>query len=82
MLADWDQSRTGALCALIEAMDHMPYRDEFVRQLRSVCAHFQDSLIDVINVPEVPDVPALLAGRGTLSAGRREKYHDSETVGG
>lgn len=57
LLADWDENRTGVLCALVEAMDHMPKRDEFVRLLRSVCAHFEDDVIDVINVPEVPDVP-------------------------
>lgn len=38
LLADWDEDRTGALCALVEAMDQMPKRDEFVRLLRSVCA--------------------------------------------
>ena len=82
LLADWDQGRTGALCALIEAVAQMPYRDEFVCQLRSVCAYFEDGGIDVINVPEVPDVPALLAGHGTLNAGRREKYHDPKTARG
>lgn len=40
-------------------MDQMPKRDEFVRLLRSVCAHFEDAAIDVINVPEVPDVPSV-----------------------
>lgn len=54
LLADWDEDRTGVLCALVEAMDQMPKRDEVVRLLRSTCAHFED---DVINVPEVPDVP-------------------------
>ena len=57
LLADWDENRTGALCALVEAMDQMPKRDEFVRLLRGVCAHFKDDVIDVINVPKVPDVP-------------------------
>lgn len=57
LLADWDEDRTGVLCALVEAMDQMPERDEFVRLLRSACAHFEDKVIDVINVPEVPDVP-------------------------
>lgn len=41
-------------------MDQMPKRDEFVRLLRSVCAHFEDSVIDVINIPEVPDVPNIV----------------------
>lgn len=57
LLADWDEDRTGVLCALVEAMDQMPGRDEFVRLLRSVCVHFDEDVIDVINVPEVPDVP-------------------------
>ena len=35
----------------------MPQRDEFVDQLRSMCAQFEDDVIDVINVPEVPKVP-------------------------
>ncbi|MDP2182386.1 MAG: recombinase family protein [Actinomycetota bacterium] len=61
LLADWDEDRTGVLCALIGAMDQMPKRDEFVRLLRSVCAHFEDSVIDVINIPKVPDVPKLSA---------------------
>jgi len=34
----------------------MPKRDEFVRLLRKVSAHFEEDVIDVINVPEVPDV--------------------------
>lgn len=41
LLPDWDGDRTGALCALTEAMDQMPKRDEFVRQLREVCAYFK-----------------------------------------
>ena len=39
------------------AMDLVPKRDGFVLLLRSVCAHFEDDVIDVINLPEVPDVP-------------------------
>lgn len=35
----------------------MPKGDEFIRQLREVFAHLEDAVIDVINVPEVPDVP-------------------------
>lgn len=38
-------------------MDQMPKRDEFLRLLRSVCAHFEDDVIDIINIPKVPDVP-------------------------
>ena len=57
LLADWDEDRTGAFCALVEAMDRMPRRDEFVRLLRRVCAHFEDNAIDVIDIPEVPEVP-------------------------
>lgn len=37
-------------------MDRMPKRDEFVRLLRSVCAHLEDGVVGVVNVPEVPDV--------------------------
>lgn len=57
LLADWDENRTGVLCALVEAIDQMPKRDEFVRVVRSVCAHFEDNVIGVNDVPEVPDVP-------------------------
>ena len=38
-------------------MDQMPRRDEFIRQLREACAYFEDAAIDVINVPEAPEVP-------------------------
>lgn len=44
LLADWDTDRTGALCALVEAMDQMPKRDDFVRQLREVCAYFEEDV--------------------------------------
>lgn len=57
LLADWDEDRTGALCALVEAMDQMPKRDEFVSMLRDVCAYFGDAVIDINNVPEVPNIP-------------------------
>ena len=58
MLADWDGDRnTEAICALSRAIDEMPKRDEFVNQLRSMCAQSGDDVIDVINVPEVPKVP-------------------------
>lgn len=60
LLADWDVNRTGVLCALVEAMDQMPKRDEFIRQLREAWAYFEDAAIDVINVPEVPNVPEVL----------------------
>lgn len=67
LLADWDEDRTGAHCALVEAMDQMPKRDEFVRLLRSVCAHFEDDVIEVINVPEVPDAPNKRGSTGESS---------------
>jgi hypothetical protein len=38
-------------------MDQMPKRDEFVRQLREVCAYFEDAVTSTNNVPNVPDVP-------------------------
>lgn len=62
VLADWDRDRnTGAICALSRAIEEMPRRDEFVDQLRSMCAQFEDEGIDVIYVPEVPNVPTLAA---------------------
>lgn len=57
-LADWDRDRnTGAIRALARAIDQISVRDEFVDQLRSLCAQFEDDGIDVINVPEVPGYP-------------------------
>jgi len=47
LLADWDADRNGAFCALAEAMDQMPKRDEFVRQLREACAYFEDYVANV-----------------------------------
>lgn len=52
-------NRTRVLCALVETMDQMPRRDEFVRQLREVCAYFEKGIIDMINVPKVPNVPEI-----------------------
>ncbi|WP_439476965.1 recombinase family protein [Brevundimonas sp.] len=57
LLADWDADRNGAFCALVEAMDQIPKRDEFMRQLREACAYFEEGLTGVINVPKVPNVP-------------------------
>jgi site-specific DNA recombinase len=58
LLADWDGNRNRAHCALMRAIEETPRRDEFVSLLREVCAHFDDDVIDVINVPKVPNVPA------------------------
>ena len=54
LLADWDADRTGVICALVEATDQMPKRDELVRQLREACAYFEEGAIGVVNVPNVP----------------------------
>lgn len=43
----------------MRAIEEMPRRDEFVSLLREICAHFEDDVIDMINVPEVPNVPAV-----------------------
>jgi hypothetical protein len=39
----------------MRAIEEMPRRGEFVGLLREMCARFDP--IDVINVPEVPDIP-------------------------
>lgn len=57
LLADWDEDRTGVLCALAEAMDQIPKRDEFVQHPRKVCVYFEDAVTSTNNVPNVPDVP-------------------------
>jgi len=75
-LADWDEDRTAVLCALVEAMDQMPKRDEFVRLLRSVCVQFEDGVIEVINVPEVPDVPDVARSRWSSGSQRRHVNED------
>ena len=58
LLADWERYRTGVLCALVEAIEQMPKRHEFVDMLQAVCGRFEDEAIDVNNVPDVPDVPS------------------------
>ena len=35
----------------------MPKRNEFVTLLREVCAHFEEDVLDVNNVPKIPGVP-------------------------
>lgn len=35
----------------------MPKRDEFVRLLRCLYAHFEEDIIDAFNVPNVPEIP-------------------------
>lgn len=57
LLADRDQDRNGAHCALARAIEEMPKCDEFVRLLREVCAHFEKDAREVNDVPEVPNVP-------------------------
>ena len=56
LLADWDEDRNGPHCALVQAIEEMPRRDEFISLLRETCAHFEHDVVGVINVPEVPDV--------------------------